>query len=405
VVTVGGLDLTNTYGVTVAELNIYEDCESPTGSFGDIFVIDGNNAIGNAKINGSETVIISYTANDFNSTATFVMSQMQGVSYKPGSERGDDGYGGGSLFHKEYTFKLSAPEFTYCQGNYIKKDYNETPSAIVQDIVTSYFRAIKPFTCPDQTINRRKMTAQYEHPLKFLNRVIDESVSSHPSSLYVLYATRTGDSEQFVYETYENAMTRSSGVTLKLDNALKVLSTPYAEKIIAIHWIEAEGFYRPSRVQNKSYVVTYDMQSGDIKAEPPTDSGQEFKVLGQYIYTAAPSQTTGVPVFLTLSGENNDEDTLLAKAKKKRLAYQSHLVQDKIEWQCLGNPNIRIGSVITLIIPDMVEGSENPETQVARQVLVTKIAHKIRGINMTPRYIMICEGIKAAYATQSPGPG
>jgi len=393
--------------VTIAELNMYEDMESPTGAFGDIVVIDGNNCIGNAKINGSETVIISYTANDFNTTATFTMSQMQGIDYKPGSERGDDGYGGGSLYHKEYTFKLCSPEFVTCQGNYVNNDWDATPSAIMSDVVTRYFPAIKPFTCPDQTINKRKMIAQYEHPLKFANRVIDESISSHPSSLYVLYSTRTDDSEQFVYETYENAMTRSTGVTLKMDNALKVLSTPYAEKIIALHWIEADNaFYRPSRPQNKPYVVTYNMATGNVTAETGQNIGKIFKVLGEYIYATAPEPTTGVPIFLYVSPENNSqEDMDLAQAKKKRLAYQSHLVQDTIKWQCLGNPKIRIGSVITLVIPDMVESNETLETQVAFQVLVTAIAHKIRGINMTPRYIMTCRGLKAAYASQPTGPG
>lgn len=377
--------------------------EQPTGPFGDVTVIDGNNAIGNAKINGSETVVMSWTASDFNSTATFTMSQMQGVNYKPGSEQGIDGYGGGSLFHKEYNFKLCAPEFVTCQGNYVNNDWDATPSAIMSDVVTKYFPAIRPFTCPDSTINKRKMIAQYEHPLKFLNRVIDESISSHPSSLYVLYSTRTNDSEQYVYETYENAMTRSSGVRLKMDNALKILAATYEEKKNALHWIEADdGFYRPSRVQNKPYVVTYNMDTGNVIAETGTNIGKIFKVLGQYIYDTSPEPTTGVPIFLYVSPQNNSqEDMDLAQAKKKRMAYQSHLIQDKITWQCIGNPNIRIGSTVNLSIPDMVEGNESQETQISADVLVTAINHKIRSLNMTPRYLMVCSGIKAAYATQS----
>lgn len=406
VCTVGSLDLIYTIGVTPVELNIFEDMESPTGPFGDIEVIDGANALDVAAITGKEPVTVTLTSNDFNTTANFNMSLMQNVNVKPGSSQGADGAGGGSLYHKEYKFKFCSPEFVTCQGNYVNKEFEEPCSAIVGEIVDTYFPGTLPYSCPDPTQFTRRMIAKYEHPLKFLNRVIDDSISmAHLSSLYVLYKNR----ENFVYETYESAFGRVLPITLTLYNTLKYAGTTYQQKINSLMWVEGEAFYRPSRPQNKNYVVTYNMDTGDVtNAMVGTDIGPVFKILGQYIYTQSPNPTTGVPIFHIISPENNPEPFKLADAKRYRLAFQSHLIQNSITFACVGNPGIEIGTVITLQLPNDVDlrtNQESQEQQLNIQFCVTAINHKVRGINMTPRYIMICRAIKAAFALQGSGPG
>jgi hypothetical protein len=402
--TVGNLDLVNTYGTSIAELNIYEDMESPTGPFADIYVIDGVNALDEANITGNEPVKISFTSNDFNTSASFNMSLMQNVGVKPGSTQGLDGHGGGSVYHKEYTLKCCAPEFVTCQGNYVDKEYEEPCSSIVGDIVTKYFPATVGFDCPDPTAYTRRMIARYEHPLKLLNRVIDDSISTgNQSSLYVLYKNRSS----FVYETYENAFRRSSGVTLKMMNTLKTGEASYQDKINSIIWMEGEAFYRPSRPQNKAYIVSYNMATGKVtNPKMGTDVGPIFNVLGEYIYTKAPTATTGVPVFHVISSENNPSPFALAEAKRKRLAFQSHFMQNSVLFCCVGNPSINIGSKVTLNIPNLYgSGSGGPEEQLSAEFCVTAINHKIRGISMTPRYIMICKAIKAAFASEGDSAG
>jgi len=400
VLNIGSFDCVKTLGVTIMELNIFEDMESPTGPFGDAVIVDGSNSLDMLQITGKEPVTVSMTANDFSSTASFNLSLMQNVEVKPGSSQGSDGAGGGSLYHKEYKFKFCAPEYVTCQGNYVNGEYQTPCSSIVEDIVTRYFPATVGFSCPDPTQFTRRMIARYEHPLKFLNRVIDDSISTaHKSSLYVLYKNRSS----YVYETYENAFNRTTDITLTLYNVLKYQALSYKDKINSLMHVEGEAFYRPSRPQNKNYVVTYNMDTGEVtNAQAGTDIGPVFKVLGQYIYTQSPNPTTGVPIFHIISPENNPEPFALADAKRYRLAFQSHLMQNSITFICVANPNINIGSVVTLNIPnDFYSSGEQIEKQLSLQFCVTAINHKVRGINMVPRYIMICRAVKAAFAVTS----
>jgi hypothetical protein len=401
--TVGSLDLVNTPGVTIKELNIYEDMDFPTGPMGDITVIDGINALDTYKITGSEKVSISFTSADFGQQVQFNLSLMKGVDYKTGSSDDQDGAGGGSLYHKQYTLQLCTNDYVMAQGNYVNKSYNMPCHEIVSDIVSNYFKGGGAST-PDGTLNKVSMIARFEHPVQFLNRVIDNSISSgHKSSLYVLYKNRTG----YVYETYENAFGRSTGVTLTMRNTLKTSQATYQQKLDQVLWYNTEAFYRPSRVQNKSIIVEYNMGTGGVvNTLTGTDVGSPFTVLGQYIYTAAPSGIdSGVPIFLSTSPENNPEELKLAQAKQYRIAFQSQYMQDSVHFTCIGRPAIVIGSTMNIVLPDATSFDEKAEQQVSSQILVTSINHKIRPINITPRYLMHAKGIKCAFATEGGGAG
>jgi hypothetical protein len=408
---IGDLDLLKTDGVTLASVNIIEDIQSPTGPFADLTVIDASNAFDRYKISGNESAPISFTSADFpNESVSFDFSVMQGVDYRHGSFEKDGG-GGGSMYYKKCTVKLCSPEFISAQGNYVNKEYEDQCSGIVQKIVSDYFKSSKSVDTPDATKYPRRMIARYEHPIKFLNRVIDDSISqSHESSLYVLYSTRKSGGQKFVYETYENAFSRSSNVTLKMRNTLKTSVATYDDKINSIMWFSGDSvFYRPSRVQNKAFYVTYNMATGEVQ-NPLSDGNvpdieTPFNVLGQYVYTSAPPDTSGVPVFVTISAENNPYEFELAKAKTYRLAFQSHLAQNELTFEVVGNPAIKLGSTVNLVIPAMVGGDNSTEQQLAGKFLITHIHHKLNAINQTPGYTMVLKGVKAAFNSQNGGSG
>lgn len=393
--TVGGFNLINTAGVSVVELNIYEDLESPTGPFGDIYIIDGVDFVGTNKITGNELAFVSLKSEDFpSSPLNITMSLMQGTNVKSGSSQGMDGGGGGSLYHKEYTWKLCAPAYIWCQGNYVNNDFKDLCSNIMSNVVEYAFNA--GCQTPDITTPINRMLARYEHPLKFIDRIIDESISSNNrSSLYILYYDRNN----YIYETYENAFQRSSGVTLTMKNTLKTSKTTITDMRNQIMWYNVDSFYRPSRPQNKGYAITYNMATGEISKADPVDVGFKWNVPPgtTQIYNTSPPYTTGVAQFITLSPENTPYEKQLAQAKVYRSAFQSQLSQNKISFQCIGNPAIKIGSTITLNIPDCKADSEQPDKIISGTYLIKSINHKIRAINQTPRYLQIIEAIRPGY--------
>jgi hypothetical protein len=402
-VKINSLDVANTINLTLSELNIYEDMGSPTGPFGDMTIIDGANIIASNGIRGSESVSVSFTSSDYQqSPVNFLMSMMQGLGFTHGSS-GEDGAGGGSVYHKVYSPKLCSPEFIMAQGNYVNKEYKDMQcSSIVSDIVTNYFRSTKGISLPDMTTNSRTLIARFEHPLVFLNRVIDESISSYKSSLYTLYCTRSSGTQRFVYETYENAFNRSNGVKLIMSNALNTGRLTYQQILNSVIHFSGDIFYRPSRSQNKSFAVTYNMATGKLSnplfdGGSATDVGMPFNILGAPIYTTAPPNTTGVPIFVTISPENNQSDFQLAEAKVLRSAFQAHFAQNELALSVIGNPSIVIGSTLVFTAPNMYEQSENQELQLSGTFLVTGIHHKVRAINMTPRYTMMLKCVKAAF--------
>ena len=402
-ITVGGYNLCNTANLAVVELNIYEDMESPTGPFGDVYVIDGGNFVRTNSITGNELAFISLTSEDFPQTPlNLTMSLMKGTDVKPGSSQGMDGYGGGSLYHKEYLWKLCSPAYVWCQGNYVNGDFLDLCSNIISNVVQYAFNA--GCQTPDITTPIHRMIARFEHPLKFIDRVIDDSISaSHLSSLYILYYDRNN----YVYETYENAFGRSGGVTLTMKNTLKTSTATISDMRNQIMWYNADTFMRPSRPQNKGYVVTYNAATGVTTVTPPTDVGFPWTTPPNTtdIYTTSPPYTTGVAQFITISPENNPYDIQLAQAKVYRLAFQSQLTQNHISFQCIGNPAIKIGTTITLNIPDCNYGSEAIDKILGGSYLVKSINHKIRAINQTPRYLMIIEAIKNGYSGVSGSQG
>jgi hypothetical protein len=175
---------------------------------------------------------------------------------------------------------------------------------------------------------------------------------------------------------------------------------------MSIMWFDAEGFYRPTRPQNKSYAVSYNMATGQVNNEIITlgaasDLGTPFKVLGSYIYNSAPSSTSGVPIFVNISAENNPAEFALARAKVYRSAFQSQLAQCEMRFEIIGNPHVTVGSTVNLAIPRSVASDESIDDQLSGPFLVTAIHHKIGPINSTPRYRMEIKAVKAAYNGQS----
>ena len=147
------------------------------------------------------------------------------------------------------------------------------------------------------------------------------------------------------------------------------------------------------------YAITYNMATGELSKANPIDVGFKWNVPPgtTQIYNTSPPYTTGVAQFITLSPENTPYEKQLAQSKVYRSAFQSQLMQNKISFQCIGNPAIKIGSTITLNIPDCKADSEQPDKIISGTYLVKSIQHRIRAINQTPRYLQIIEAIRPGY--------
>jgi hypothetical protein len=73
-------------------------------------------------------------------------------------------------------------------------------------------------------------------------------------------------------------------------------------------------------------------------------------------------------------------------------------MQNAGELEVPGNPKIKLGSIVNLVVPKKAEtGNAAGETQFNGKALVVAIKHKIKTLGETPRYTMILRVVKASY--------
>ena len=103
---------------------------------------------------------------------------------------------------------------------------------------------------------------------------------------------------------------------------------------------------------------------------------------------------------------NNKSSTKIAEARKNRVDFLSHLSQTHGTLEVYGNPNIKLGSIVNLDIPNKSDGNTSAgEKQFNGKALVVSIRHKIRPVGQTPRYTMILGVVTGGYKEGGGGNG
>ena len=94
---------------------------------------------------------------------------------------------------------------------------------------------------------------------------------------------------------------------------------------------------------------------------------------------------------------NDKQKHTTADAKTNRAAFLSHLAQNSAELETYYNPDIHLGSMITLEIPNKSNDGGGKEKQFNGKCLVVAIRTKIKPAGQSPRATMILRVVKASY--------
>jgi hypothetical protein len=396
----GDIDLTDQSKINYSVVEIYEDIFSPTGPFAEINVVDSSDLLGKTNLNGSydKDVNISFSL-DGSASANFKFKMMENKDLSDGST---DKIGSGH--NKTYKIRCCSPEMLNAQGNYVQKSYDQQTSKIVEDIVKNNFKSNKSIDA-ESTYGSRRLVFSNKHPIEAIKILNSEHVSDqHKSSAFVLFQQSDNGSQKYVFCTFEKLFEQSSTVTLKQSADLAFSNISNSNKANSIIWIKIpNSFFTPTRSLSKSQQNSYDPTTGT--ADEVDQKKQNYSLAGKQIYDDT-SYPKAVPVHTMNDAINNKSSTKIAEARKNRVDFLSHLSQTHGTLEVYGNPNIKLGSIVNLDIPNKSDGNTSAgEKQFNGKALVVSIRHKIRPVGQTPRYTMILGVVTGGYKEGGGGNG
>ena len=152
----------------------------------------------------------------------------------------------------------------------------------------------------------------------------------------------------------------------------------------------------------KTSKTSYNVVTG-VQQTDPADKEPKFKYADssptfQQVNHASPNQNTQIPSRTVIDPANDKERTGIAEAKSKRSAFMAHLSQNYGKIHIIGNPKIKLGSMVELeIFKKSNSGNDAGESQFNGKALVVSIKHTISPAGQSPRYTMELGVVKASY--------
>lgn len=393
---IGDIDLVNSGAATAAGFNIYEDILDPYGPKCDIRVLDAADAMGATRLNGSfdKDVKIRYSLADDESQVvgfTFKMLENKNLDDRSGSQHE------GSLHSKQYDIRAVSKELLVAQANFVEKSYNDLTSTMVQDIIKENLKSDKPIEIQEQTSGKRKMAFYNEHPSDVLKKLNNEHVASQSkSSFYSVFQQQENGEQKYVITTFEKMFQQEPVVTLKQSSNLNASGVSEEEKQNSIMHIKvSDSFFTGDRA-----LTAANRQQVNLTTFVVTDGRPQasvFKLPDEPVHKGKLEPAKSYPVRTIEDKGNNPQHHSVAEARKSRTEFLTHLSENYAELEVPGNPKIKLGSMVNLIIPNKSDGSEGQEKQFTGKALIVAIRHKIKPMGESPRYTMILRAVKASY--------
>lgn len=393
---VGDIDLTSKQDTSFVGFNIYEDILNPYGPLCEIRVLDPSDALGKKNLNGAYDKDIEIelgSGTNFGGSKKFKFKMYQNKNL---NDQSMNNYGSGHS--KQYDVRGVCPELINAQGNYMQKSYNEQTHKVVEDVVKKGFKSKLQVDVRSKSDVQRRVILNNKHPLDCIKDLNSLHVSNEDkSSCFVLFQ-ETKQDQKYVFATFEKLFKEKSVATLKQSTTLDATKSSEKEKLNSIIWFKpSNSFFTPSRPLSKSRQKTFNFTTHKAGA-PEEDEETQFKLPDQPVYKGNSKSSKEVPIPHTYDKANDKQKHTTADAKTNRAAFLSHLAQNSAELETYFNPDIHLGSMITLEIPNKSnDGGSGGEKQFNGKCLVVAIRTKIKPAGQSPRATMILRVVKASY--------
>ena len=365
-------------------INIYESIHSPA-IFCELFIRDSTRLLQDFPIICEELVTISFETPNNPGNPTKYIFQVNEVMNKVIDENQKT---------MTYTLQCISPELMVNAVNFVDKDFDDTISNIVKNIMEEKIKTKKKLTV-DKTIGVDKYPIFKLEPFKAIHSLLPLSVSDrYKSHAYVFFENKDG----FYFTTYEKLIEagrkqQATGLSDKIffyDMVRKEkVEDVNIRNIIAYNQVTSSSAI--SKVRDGAYsgtATTIDMQTaGQRKANYTANIGLDnFQKLDD---GGAAQNTTGnlrtfgkskVPTaFNLLPIFSSKSKNPLTEAFASRQAFLQYITQNITQIHIYGDSEITVGDVIKCRFPS-ASGSDD-DTGLSRldsgNYLVTHVRHII----------------------------
>lgn len=408
---IGDIDLTNFNQASYSSFQIYENILNPYGAVASINVVDHSDAMGKntQTMNGSydKDVEIRFSmAEGGGGEVGFKFKMLQNKNLQ---DSGTNKEGSGK--NKQYEVRCCSPEFLNAQGNYVQENFNTQTGNMVKTIYEKGFKTKKPFKIEDSTKGQLKHNINRERPINAYRNLLSRHVSSkNQSSLYLTFERSQNGNQEFVFTTWEELFQKSPEVTLKQSTTLDGSQSSKEDKLNSIRSMQVpDSFFTPTRpLLTKTSQTTYNLATGKQQTKDPKN--EQPKLADGPMYndvSYASSKGDNAPIAQTyIDPTNNKQKTEIAQAKTKRANFLAHLSQNHGKVEIIGNPKIKLGSMINLdVFKKTNEKTQSGESQFNGKALVVSIKHKINPPGQSPRYLMELGLVKGSFKEGGGGNG
>jgi hypothetical protein len=401
----GNIDLNNKDCLFSAIL-ISENILEPRGPFCSVVAKDFSDAIGKNKANGgfNEDIEIKLKATLGSTGLMGGNGSELSFKFKPlmNKNNNDNSQSGrASGRYKEFTLMGCSEEYLKSQKVY-QKSYFDTTSNMVKDLLEKGYGTKKKVNV-SETEGKVRYTVDNKNPTEALSALTEEHVSSnYKSSCYVCFQ-KSGDNgkeAEYHFKTFEELFEQSPVAKYKAKTTNITSSASLGDKQFHILNMNVpDSFFAATRPFSKASAAYVNLSTHSVHRKNAEE--KKFKLPDQPTYNGQTSYTEDktVPVYGLNDSVNNKEKRRVSDVKRDRAEFLSHLVQNSAEIEIIGNPSVKLGSMIELEIPKRTqEDPSSGEPQFNGKALVVAIKHIIRPPNgPTPRYTMKLRLVKASY--------
>tara|TARA_R110000782_G_scaffold72934_1_gene145861 strand:- start:68 stop:1435 length:1368 start_codon:yes stop_codon:yes gene_type:complete len=382
--------------ITPLEINIFESIFS-NALTGNISIADTNNLIELMPLIGQEQLILKMTTPSLegeNTTIDFTKNAFSIYNISVNSEMSS----GSSV----YVLEFCSPELLINNRVRISKAFTDTPSTIVENVLTNHINTTKNIET-ETTSGIKNIVVPNQRPFDFLKCLIQDSKSTKDSPHYLFYETTRGYNFRTLQNLYEKVAVgvfnnSESNIDEKVGNTLgiqeaydRMINFDVKPPNNALNDSRA-GMFGSKIISHNIFTKSYNVKTygyfSDFDKHKRIDEKNNPKYndnLGNWsnsrIYVH-PTSASGSNLNAQYRDENNSNNSIVANQISETLLQRKSRMYEltfskTIAITIHGTTNIAAGDIVELnyTAPGRNHGDGTLDKSISGRYLITKLRH------------------------------